>query len=75
MKVPESICLDIVDLDDGYAAYYVDGKYDDETCQHMIDEVIRRVEGKFVSRITYHFADKYANGERELPEKYEDIEW
>ena len=73
--MPESIRLDIVSLDDGYYAYYVDGKYEEESGEHMISEVIRRIEGKFVSRITHRFADNYADGERGLPKRYEDIEW
>ena len=71
----EAIRLDIVDLDDGYHAYYVDGRFLKETGEHMITEVIDLINGKWVQSITYRFADMYANGERDLPERYEDIDW
>jgi hypothetical protein len=73
--MPESIRLDIVDLDDGYHAFYVDGLFVRESGEHLICEVIELVDGKHVASITYRCADKYANGEDELPEKYEDIQW
>ena len=71
----ESICLDIVDLDDGYKAYYVDGVLLRESGEHDIREIIDIVNGKHVTSMTYRFADKYANGEDLLPRRYEDIVW
>ena len=70
-----SIRLDIIDLDDGYKAYYVDGVLLRESGEHAIREIIDIVNGKHVASMTYRFADKYANGEDLLPQRYEDIVW
>ena len=73
--MPDSIRLDIVDLDDGYKAYYVNGAYHHESGEHDIEEIILLVNKRYVESITYRVADRYANGERELPQRYEDIDW
>lgn len=74
----ESIRLDIVDLDDGYKAYYVDGLYHHESGEHDIREIIDLVNGKYVESITYRFLDNRGDDEHlpiELPTSYEDIAW
>lgn len=66
--------LDIVDLDDGYYAYYVDGILLRESGEHDIREIIDIVNGKFVKSMTYRclaIGDDW-NG---APKRYDDIEW
>lgn len=72
--MPEQIRLDIVDLDDGYHAFYVDGTFLRESGEHLIREVIDLINGKLVTAITYRCLDDYDCNET-LPEKYEDIVW
>jgi hypothetical protein len=48
--VNESIYLDIVDLDDGYHAYYVNGFLDrDDSSEHLGDAIATYVTGKYVA--------------------------
>lgn len=71
----ETVRLDIVDMDDGYTAYYVNGRLLRESGEHDIREIIDIVKGKYVESMTYQFRDYCGEDQLDLPEKYEDIKW
>ncbi len=76
----EPIRLDIVDLDDGYFSFYVDGHLDgpDQHNEHLGDAIADYVRGKTVTHIKRHCLGSVgmdAVGEEcaLIPERFEDI--